>query len=313
MSLSPETDIAFKTVLLVLILSNVFGNTLVCLIVRHFPLMKTPMNYLLVHLAICDILSGLFYLPLGVFQDFYTHPSGPVGVFFCKCITFGSLGWVTSTAGIYTLVAIAWERYNGITKPLAPRFSNKKVLFTIMLSWLFGIVIWLPTGITDVWYQPETKSCNFDWPDYWDMVSDAIFWGIISTFLPLSVMSFLYGRVIRILWFSANRVNDVSQRSLMKSRKKVTKSAITVTIVLFVCRTPNILYYLISSIGLMSMKTWKEDEYENTSPVFYKISHGMILLNHAINPLIYALQDRRFRRCMKSLLRCWKINEASVE
>ena len=306
-------SIVTKTIYGILILINIVGNTIVCLVVRRFPSMKTPMNYLLVHLAICDIFSGLFYLPRGVFQDFFTHPSGSVGVFFCKCITYGSLGWVTSAAGIYTLVAIAWERYNAITKPLAPRFSNKKVLFTVMVSWLVGIVIWLPTGIADVWYQPESNLCDFHWPDYWGMVTDAIFWGIISTYFPLSVMSFLYGKVVRILWFSSNRVNDVSQRSLMKSRKKVTKSAITVTLILFVCWTPNILYYLISSVEITSMETWKENEYAKTSPVFYKISHGMILFNHAINPFIYALQDRRFRRCMKGVMVCWKSSEVGGE
>lgn len=101
------------------------------------------MNYLLVNLAISDIVHGIFQIPRHFMYRFYEHPDGVVGDILCKFFTYGNISWVGSGAGVFTLLAIAWERYNAIMKPLS-RFSLKKNqgCYCVELGfWDFGDVL----------------------------------------------------------------------------------------------------------------------------------------------------------------------------
>jgi hypothetical protein len=123
---------------------------------------------------------------------------------------------------------------------------------------------------------------------------------VIVGFLPSFVMLGLYGGVIRNLWCSKHKIADVSQRSLQKSRKRVTKAAITVTAILFVCWMPNLLYYFVTSYKPLNSST--AESLHSISPVLYKISRVLVLLNSSVNPFVYAIQDTRFRTCMKRII-----------
>lgn len=257
------------------------------------------MNYLLVNLAICDMLVGLFFLPRHIFYGLYDHPKGKLGDFLCKCLTYGILSWPASCASVYTLIAIAWERYNAIMKPHLPRFSRRKIKIALLMCWVLALLI-STLDIVVVQYNPNIKSCDYRWMTSWGVKLDAAIWLFAVGILPSLIMLALYGGVIKTLWCSRNKIADVSQRSLHKSRKRVTKAAVTVTVILFVCWMPNLLYYFITSYAPRSSST--AQNLNTAAPVFYKTSHVLLLLNSSINPFVYAVQDARFRRCMTRLL-----------
>ncbi|XP_020915701.1 tachykinin-like peptides receptor 86C [Exaiptasia diaphana] len=265
--------------------------------------MKTPMNYLLVNLAVCDMLVGIFFMPRHLFFEHYQHPEGSLGDFLCKCLTFGILSWPASCASVYTLIAIAWERYNAIMKPHSVRFSIKKIKIAVVLCWVLAFLISLLDLIV-VKYDPSIKSCDYKWMAPWAVKLDAAIWLFAVGCLPCLIMLALYGGVIRTLWCSKHKITDVSQRSLHKSRKRVTKAAVTVTVILFVCWMLNLLYYFITSYTPQTPST--NETLTTVAPVFYKISHVLLLLNSSVNPFVYAVQDSRFRRCMSKLLCRWR-------
>lgn len=287
------TQIVFRIIYAVLIVVNVAGNVLVCLAVRRFSFMRSTMNYLIVHVAICDILSGIFFTPRAVLIGLYEHPSGRLGDFLCKFILFGKFGWMAGCASLYTLLAIAWERYKAIVRPHSPRFSNKQVKQAVVISWLIGFIVGLPEIVVTKYHSIDI--CKLDWMGKWDDVFNATLWLIGAGLVPSLVMIILYVKVISILWCGGNRIEDVSQRSLMKSRKKVTKSVILVTITLFVCWLPILVTIVISSYSSNHNLPKKE-------PEFYQFAWTLFLLNSTVNPFIYALQDTRFRKCMKQIL-----------
>ena len=144
MALSQDVFIAFKMIFTVLVIVNIAGNSLVCLSVRSFPWMQTPMNYLLVHLSVCDILVGLFTLPRVILQGLYDHPDGLTGDLLCIFLTHGNFGWLCCCVSVYTLLVIAFERYTAIVKPHAPRFTHKRIQMAIFASWLIGVAVCLP-------------------------------------------------------------------------------------------------------------------------------------------------------------------------
>ena len=78
---------------------------------------RTPINYLLVNLAIADALYATFVTPLTFLKITSTHPGGIIGTVLCKLVTGGCLAWIAGTSSAVTLVAIAAERYFAVIYP----------------------------------------------------------------------------------------------------------------------------------------------------------------------------------------------------
>ena len=75
------------------------------------------MNYLLINLAVADILVALFVAPRFLLSHSFTHPAGATGTLLCKLLTGGNLTWIGGAASVFTLVAIAFERYYAVMHP----------------------------------------------------------------------------------------------------------------------------------------------------------------------------------------------------
>lgn len=71
-SLDMGLTVAFSVVVIV----NLVGNTVVCLVVFRYHGMRAPVNYLLVNLAASDIMVALFIIPVYVIKWAFHHPSG---------------------------------------------------------------------------------------------------------------------------------------------------------------------------------------------------------------------------------------------
>ena len=69
-------DILLSVLFFVLIVIDVSGNMLVCLTVHRNKQMRKPMNYLLVNLAVADMVIGVFMLPRHVLHLAFEHPTG---------------------------------------------------------------------------------------------------------------------------------------------------------------------------------------------------------------------------------------------
>ena len=72
--------------------------------------LQTPMNYLLVNLALADVTVAVFMVIDQLFFYAVHHPEGVAGDIMCKLLTGKILTWVGSVASVCTLLAIAFER-----------------------------------------------------------------------------------------------------------------------------------------------------------------------------------------------------------
>ena len=84
-------------------------------------LLRVPINYLLVNLAIADIMFATFIAPQYILSQTFTHPGGFTGKVLCKLLTGGNFAWVGAASSVFTLVNISMERYYAVMYPL----SNK--------------------------------------------------------------------------------------------------------------------------------------------------------------------------------------------
>ena len=124
------------------VLINLFGNILVCFVVLKFRDMRVPMNYLLVNLAVSDMMVGFFMSPRFVFSRALNHPRGTLGDYFCKILTGDSFAWTGALASDVTLVCIAVERYLSIRFPYSnkKRLTTRKLKYVIPLCWVFALL-----------------------------------------------------------------------------------------------------------------------------------------------------------------------------
>ena len=82
---------------------------------------RTPINYLLINLAVADIIFAAFYIANIIPRNSFTPPEGVPGRILCVLLTDATLTWLAGGASVFTLVAIAVERYYAVLYP----HSNK--------------------------------------------------------------------------------------------------------------------------------------------------------------------------------------------
>ena len=63
------------------------------------------------NLAIADITIATFLLPRYVLVHTFTHPDGVAGKVLCRLLTGGNVAWIGGGTSVFTLVAVATERY----------------------------------------------------------------------------------------------------------------------------------------------------------------------------------------------------------
>ena len=78
---------------------------------------RTPINYLLLNLAVADALFACFVTPQTFLRISPTHPGETTGTVVCKLVTGGYLVWTAAASSVVTLVAIAAERYFAVIYP----------------------------------------------------------------------------------------------------------------------------------------------------------------------------------------------------
>lgn len=285
------TEVLLGVIFSILVVVNLVGNTLVCLVVFRNKSLRVPMNYLLVNLAIADMSFAVFVSPQYIVRPFFHHPEPPVGDFLCKVATGGNLSWVGTAASVFTLVLIASDRYYSVLFPYGKkgRMTPLRVKLGIVTSWLIAVISEIP-AILVMKYDTDRKICLEDWPNIGFARAYTLATLFFDFILPFTFMASVYSKVIYRLWRGSNHAG--THLALLKRRKKVTKLLLIITALHGVCLFPDTVTYVLSYFGFQY------------GSIAYKVGTVLVCVNSTVNPFLYSLQSERFRRSLRQLLQC---------
>lgn len=120
-----------------LVAGALVGNVLVCLAILRNKVLQTQVSYLLMNLAVADLMIVIFFTPRHILEGLYHHPRGLMGEILCKTITSETFTWVGGVASAISLVVLAYERFEAITAPLGrpATFKNRKLMIVVVFCW----------------------------------------------------------------------------------------------------------------------------------------------------------------------------------
>ncbi|XP_075906521.1 D(3) dopamine receptor isoform X1 [Nelusetta ayraudi] len=200
-SLAPQGDERNYYAMLysLLILAIVFGNVLVCLAVLRERSLQTTTNYLVVSLAVADLLVASLVMPWVV----YLEVVGGAWLFSrLYCNVFVTLDVMMCTASILNLCAISIDRYMAVVMPVmynTSHRSKKRVFVMIATVWVLAFAVSCPLlfgfNTTD-----DPMVCSISNPDF------VVYSSVVSFYLPFIVTLLVYIRIYVFLRMRRKRI-----------------------------------------------------------------------------------------------------------
>ena len=285
-------------VLLILVLISLVGNTLVILTVLINKPMHTTLNYLLVNLAVADI---VFTVSIGITYAMMPYPARPEGDtdhYLCVLFTGGGIAWIGGTVSSLCLVYIAVERYFAIIHPLRQRgrFTRRRLQLFVVTGWTLAVLICVPVSFLSCGHPASYFGKTDIIRNYTRNITNkvnSLVWMILAGLVPLSIMVYLYSRVVHHWWFKPVQNLEASQRAALRHRKQVTITLISVSVIYAVCWMTNLTSYLI--------EFWSE-----RIPWFDKTGTILLAANSCVNPVLYSIRMKSFREHLRDMLICKK-------
>ncbi|KAM7009406.1 tachykinin receptor 3a [Tautogolabrus adspersus] len=284
-------SVAYSVVLAV----AVFGNLIVIWIILAHKRMRTVTNFFLLNLAFSDASMAAFNTLINFI--YAAHGEWYFGEAYCK---FHNFFPVTSVfASIYSMTAIAVDRYMAIIHPLKPRLSAKATIGVIVCIWSLAVVLAFPLCyFSTIRTLPRRTLCYVAWPR---MADDSFMYHIIVTVLvyvlPLVVMGITYTIVGVTLW-GGEIPGDSSDNyhGQLRAKRKVVKMMIIVVVTFALCWLPYHVYFIVMGLN-KSLSKWKYIQQVYLSVLWLAMSSTMY------NPIIYCCLNSRFRAGFKRAFR----------
>uniref|UniRef100_A0A8C3SEM1 Dopamine receptor D2 n=1 Tax=Chelydra serpentina TaxID=8475 RepID=A0A8C3SEM1_CHESE len=188
----------YAMLLTLLIFVIVFGNVLVCMAVSREKALQTTTNYLIVSLAVADLLVATLVMPWVV----YLEVVGEWRFSRIHCDIFVTLDVMMCTASILNLCAISIDRYTAVAMPMLynTRYSSRRRV-TVMISvvWVLSFAISCPLlfGLNNT----DKNECIIANPAF------VVYSSIVSFYVPFIVTLLVYVQIYVVLRKRRKRVN----------------------------------------------------------------------------------------------------------
>ncbi|XP_061841742.1 neuropeptide FF receptor 1-like [Nerophis lumbriciformis] len=282
------------------------GNLLVCLIVLGSRRMRTVTNMFILNLAVSDLLVGIFCIPTTLVDNLIT--GWPFSKIMCKLSGF--VQGVSVSASVFTLVAIAVERFRCIVYPLYPKPTIRVAQAAIVLIWVLAMAFMCPAAVAltveevpfhnmvyndDFNHTIPLHICyeNFANPKMTKVYTAVLFAHVYL--VPLMVITAMYGTIGVKLCSSgaANRRPHGANIQRVVSQRKIRaiKMLVLVTLLFMLSWLP--LWTLMMMADYAGLE---RDQLDLLISYIFPFAHWLAFANSSVNPIIYGYYNDNFKR-----------------
>nr|ANN11841.1 long wavelength sensitive opsin 2 [Steraspis amplipennis]APY20665.1 long wavelength sensitive opsin 2 [Steraspis amplipennis] len=277
---------------------SVFGNGMVVYIFSSTKSLRTPSNLLVVNLAFSDLFMMFTMSPPMVINCYYE--TWVLGPFMCEL--YGMFGSLFGCTSIWTMTAIAMDRYNVIVKGLSAKPLTKKgAMLRILLIYLFASVWTIAPLFGWNRYVPEGNmtACGTDYlTKDWLSKSYIFVYSSFVYFLPLSLIIYAYWFIVQAVAAheksmreQAKKMNVATLRSgdaaNTSAECKLAKVALMTIALWFFAWTP---YLVTNYTGIL--------ETANISPLATIWCSLFAKANAVYNPIVYAISHPKYKQAL---------------
>ena len=286
---------------------SIFGNSILIGAIINYPRAQTVMNYYIINMAAADLLTTVFDMAVQIWHYglMIAHKpfewlDGSVGLFLCKFVVFIQGTAIACT--VFTLAAIAVNRFLAVMFPLRRSRSNSTTVLLLFLIWMSSLLITSPMlYVMRVQDVQGVLTCLENWEPLFDNGSSpkhytlALF-GALYVF-PLLIIGILYSFIAFKVWIRTVPGNSTAPNQLheIETRKKILKICMTVVLVFALCWLPFYIYLMMQFVAA---------EHGECGPPEYVAFLGLFFghANSSLNPFIYIIFNSDYKKGIKIVL-----------
>ena len=144
---NPPVVITMTIIYSIILITGIFGNVItLSVILRHPRMHAGATNWFLASLALSDLISLIFGLPMEMYQLFYSYPF-PFPEF--VCVARGWLTETTTTSSVLVILCFSFERYLAVAYPFAVRLQSRmsRALPLLIGAWVVAFLVASPIAL----------------------------------------------------------------------------------------------------------------------------------------------------------------------
>ncbi|XP_030648045.1 trace amine-associated receptor 13c-like [Chanos chanos] len=272
---------------------TVFLNLLVIISISHFKQLHTPTNFLILSLAVSDLIVGFFVMPFEGMR--LTENCWYFGDVFCS--VYPLICYIVISASLGNMVFISIDRYIAVSDPFryTSLVTTGKTLICILISWFCSFMYSVSILFNHLFYPETHGTCYGEC-----VLVNSFAWLFIDLFCsliaPCFVVCSLYMRIFCIVRRQAIMIKSVKVNLksnddgvASKSERKAAKTLGIVVAIYMLCWVPYYITILVEG-GM------------NSASSLTNFFAWVMNMNSCVNPIIYALFYPWFRVSVKHVL-----------
>ena len=283
-----------------------FGNSLVIAAVLVSRKLRTATNVFVVSLSFADLLTCLF-LPWNVVALLSTEGWPTADEI---CATAAVVMFTCVGCSVYTLAAIAINRYVLITQPMSTYrayYTKWKMALMIAITWaipFFTAMMPVMFGLGELGYDTRYSTCthktSHPLSDYYSLTQAILIYPIPMVTIVLCYC-FLFLHIRR----HARNINEQPETSSSSSSKPIRRDSTSAKrgISKRQVEISKNLFYVVCAFALCITPYCASLVIPYSEP-FVPWAGAVILFNSCVNPLIYSTKHPYFRQVMGAILKC---------
>ena len=273
----------------------VIGNFLLCVTVYKDPYrrLRNTASYLVVNLAVADLLIGLITEPLYAAFEISNFMGTELGTLY---VIGETTAYVFVNASILSILCLALDRFIAVKYPLShgQKMDRHRTITIMFFVWLYSLLFSMLRFM-------GVPQAIFYWLDL--HINYTLFGGIlIGLYVSIyCTIKYQLAQSLRTQGYNSETRRQPVHNEIeakMKAERKMTKTLFLLVLAAIICMLP---LYIMLHVELLCESCMAKPAVNTIS----KLSEPILFLNSGLNPYLYAWTIPKYRQALQKTLLTW--------